>query len=377
LLPTQSAAQTLVNETLVGVWRGSMTTTFQGQTYKPTLISIEFGNAGNAKFGMSKIEEGTYVIDNNDIRLVLKGETAGPILLTDVQLNQKTLTAKITLPSDPSDLTATINLKQQDKNARLDVAPRTNRCAAFGVPDDVKAVLQKYELECPIDVHKEATWYEHNIVAKAFTEILSNNRLLSNDADFTRLEVFYNSGFFTFVFGEEEKAAAERLIKPLLKDPTQFSVRDCSNCLLKTPRVGELKPEFVTNDTINYELLWQKILSTAETIGDARVDLTTLKQQGDLKSVETKFRRLALQDGFIVGEKTKLQIDPLASSGALVQIVVESQLLMRGISERTWVKISIFSLAGSGRRGTDSREVLKGYDIEHPYMRAILATIMR
>jgi hypothetical protein len=499
-----SNSQTVSADKLIGTWTGSMTTTVQSHEHKPFPISIRFMNAERVIFAMSKIEEFSYDIIGDSVHIFIKGEAREPIVLSNIQLDRKTLRADVKIPNDPPDITSFISLKREKENARFAVANRDSNCRALNVPDDVKAVLSKHGLECPITVPRDPTWFEYNNVANALADILINrglfqhpllykkgcdslvrierlviklrdsedplsqylrtqftpgtnqllkeyndgaydpksselreelfealidelNRLLKGPSlfearrfaqvelteearslihqvpqgeDLIRLnrlllaeaypeeilkvsiyhgypcedEIRFWRGQFSINYCGEGGKQVEKLIKPLFRDVNQFIVH-CTQYSLSTPKVGELKSDFVTSKKINFDLLWQTILIAPEKVQGARVDPTTQQAKEGERSVRTTFRRLDMSKGFIVGEITEIHMsDPHKGteySGSQVQIYVKSQIRKRRISDYNWIYIDTYNVVDGGAR------FIRGSDLENPYMKAILGSILR
>lgn len=344
----QVNAPSLSSDELAGVWEGRMETNFQGQVYRSS-VTIQFDVDQKVVFKMLASEEGRYKVFGDSISILIGKMEQEQILLYKVHLEQDALTASIRLPSDPPELTSIVHLLKVIGQSEVNSHYSDSTCNSIGMSEEVRHVIRKFSLKCPISIPDKMSWYEHSVLGQALSEIIEASSKY-------RPEIKYDGKRFYYRVDEWASLRSERIVRPLLQEPERFYGRErereriCPTCRVKTPSVEDLSPKFITNGKVDLNRVWSSVLSAAETVEGVNIDLGTQKLSANERVITTKFRRLTINDpGFIIAEQVILKVkdayEQWGASGEAVEISVISKILRRGISERQWISINLAAYA--------------------------------
>lgn len=334
---------------LKGVWRGTITTEYQGQR-SGVPVEIEFGDEGKAVLTMSESNPATYSYAGDKISVNFENSLLDDFSLYDIKIDKASLSAKLKFNSDIEGVTSAVNLsKLNDSPKTMMSAVSVGSCSDPQVPPDVQDLLRKYQLSCPLDV-KADQWYKAEYV-KGFLEELADGafrKALGSPSPFPFVGyvVSFTDGRFhidfrvpleaqAYHFDSYQKADSflKDILPRLFRIPTSFTLGWDPYCIIctgsnTTYSTRELKKEFlVGGDTVDYDSLWGVVKNASESGGLIRLDKDSEGRDGQTRRIKSYWRKLGVdKEGYAYWEQVKID---MSGSGNLTNINVISVIIRR------------------------------------------------
>lgn len=317
---------------LAGEWQGVITSKVKGSSARGS-ISVYFRGGQEVSIGTPEQEEGTFVVEGDSIVITPKDTPKDLIRLNHVLIQGDTLHAELVVASDPPGISNTVELSKLTAQRRAMSAQSraVSVCADLDLPQGVKKLFEKYEIDCPIKVPGDAPYYELAFYRHLLSEVV---RELSGRT----YEITYAGGKFQLLAPNAERAReAYDIIVPLLQDPGTLEVSIIGaprcpppfRCALEFLDVRELKPEYVSGDRIDFNRVWSKVVEVAES---KNVRFVATNRDASGWSAQTGDPALVAQNqnGYFYEKISVLMTDEYADDnsrrGTYLRLLVKSEI---------------------------------------------------
>ncbi len=366
---------------LVGSWEGSWETRYLGSE-ATGIVRIEFELNGSVRTFFPDEEHGTYTLDKNCVSVFWDMGRNGILLLEDVAIEGRTLTAKVGIEGGPLGLAVEDRIKLAATSKPFTyVAKECADCDRFLLEH-----LNGYSLEVPLAPAATLGWLDRQLSAQALERGLED--AIREQTEFRTLQpsAFMVRGlsdqFQVVVDGSklEEGPWGSRyrdllmqrlreLLLPVFGDESGFSVevKDRTSGLQAFGSIPllDLNPKFVHENGIRFEHIWAEAVEAIERLPDVSLDGASLEKAETLRKISSTWRLVPnAPKGMVEVERLVLKMqsdgDGKLEEGVL-HVHVNYEVHRRRASSRTWHTVSIMrsvSLAAVEDRENESAETI-------------------
>lgn len=317
---------------LSGRWQGTVTSKVKEFRAQGT-ISIFFRDQQKVSISTPEQDEGTFAIEGDSIIITLQDTPSEPIKLKHVSIQGNTLRAELVLVSDAPGISNVVELSKLAAQSKTMLAPSgsPNICADLNLPESIQTLFEKYEIGCPINLPKNASYYELAFYRRLLSDVV--RELIGKTYD-----IAYTEGKLHVLVPNYERAMELRnIIAPLLQDANLLAISIVGmprcpppfQCGLEFLGVRELKPEYRSNDRIDFNQVWSKVIQVAEA---KNVRFVGTSRDGNSWSAQTSEPSLVAQNpnGFFY-EKLSIQMtdeyaNDSAQRGTYLRLFIKSEI---------------------------------------------------
>jgi hypothetical protein len=337
-LCSSASAQQADTNSLLGTWRGSLTTTFQGKSISGE-ISLTFLQDGKVILQMPETERGTYRMDGDTLQILIGDKKTPDIVFKAIRFSPNSLLANLTFSSDLQGMTNKVRLLRQAPTPNIDGESTgiSHPCKELDLPLKLEQLFAKYDLTCPIAIPKNASYYEKTLLT-LFVEDVVRTLTTVKDVHAKYIEIAkIEVDVETNADDAQIEAKVENILKPLFQDPDSIGLAGppCPfpPCALSLEDWTGLKNQYVKNSRIDFDRVWSTIIEITDSKDGVKLDRRSLIGNETDRRIEGQRDVYVPQDsGYMVVEKLVIEMKDAEKKrrpGEILEINIESHLWKR------------------------------------------------